>query len=147
MKQDEGALDEYLEGALLWPNRQQNNDWKTFQPYANKLERRFYSYCSISWNYSSTVFSQVKKSWWLERDRRGQRASSTFTRAWAGLMSSHFGTGDRVRVVFDGEYDLSPGAIYELQATGYHFSRDTLTTWTSSKVFLLLIILCRWSEW
>ncbi len=32
-------------------------------------------------------------------------------------------------------------ATHELQASGYHFSKTTLTTWTSSKVFLLLIIL------
>ncbi len=29
-----------------------------------------------------------------------------------------------VRAVFDRKYELSPGALYELQGVGYHFSRD-----------------------
>ncbi len=52
-----------------------------------------------------------------------------------------FGTGDRVRVVFDGRYDLSQGLCNEpgrqaitLVETTYHYLDE-------SKVFLLLIIL------
>ncbi|WP_125389501.1 hypothetical protein [Streptococcus oralis] len=54
-------------------------------------------------------------------DGRPQRSQEP--QGWTYLLT-HFGTGDRVRVVFDGKYDLSPGALYELQASGYHFSRD-----------------------
>ncbi len=45
-------------------------------------------------------------------------------------MSSHthFGTGDRVRVVFDGRYDLSPGALVRASASGYHFLVETSLT-------------------
>ncbi len=54
-------------------------------------------------------------------DRRSQEPQG-----WTYVLT-HFGTtGDRVRAVFDGRYDLSPGALYELQASGYHFSRDHL---------------------
>ncbi len=49
-------------------------------------------------------------------------------------MSSHFGTGDRARVVFDGRYDLSPGLV-RAQASGYPLLLGQF------KVFLLLIIL------
>ena len=52
------------------------------------------------------------------RPRRSQEPQG-----WTYVLT-HFGTGDRVRVVFDGRYDLSPGALYELQASGYHFSRE-----------------------
>ncbi len=61
-------------------------------------------------------------------------------------MSSHtLETGDRVGGLFLMADKTSSGALYELQASGYHFSRDHSTTWTSSKVFLLLIILAGWS--
>ncbi len=36
---------------------------------------------------------------------------------WTYVLT-HFGTGDRVAGCFDGRYDLSPGALYELQASG-----------------------------
>ncbi len=55
-------------------------------------------------------------------------------------MSSHTLEPDRVGAVLDGRYD-QPRALYELQATGYHFSRDHSYYLTSSKVFLLPIIL------
>ncbi len=102
-----------------------------------KAQREFYSYCSISWNYSSTVFSQVKKSWWLERDRRGRKTS---TRS-QNLGSHTLWNWWPCKGLFLMANDLSQGLVTSFKRQAITLVETTLTTWTSSKVFLLLVIL------
>ncbi len=67
------------------------------------------------------------------RPRRSQEPQG------AGLILTHFGTGDRVRLFLMADKDLAAcGALYELQASGYHLVETTLTIDESSKVSLLL---------
>ncbi len=65
------------------------------------------------WN-SSTVFPKLKNP-------DGSNVTGEdldVHRPGAGLCPHTLGTGDRVRVLMAD--DLSPGALYELQASGYH---------------------------
>lgn len=105
-------------------NNNKNNDWKTFLPTQTSSKESFTLIVQYPGTTPVQYFPKLKNpdgSNVIGADGRPQRSQEP--QGWTYLLT-HFGTGDRVRVVFDGKYELSPGALYELQASGYHFSRD-----------------------
>ncbi len=64
-----------------------------------------------------------------ERDRRGRKTSTHHKSHKVGLyVLTHFGTGDRVRVVRCKEATSAQGLCTSWAPSGYHFAETTLTT-------------------
>ncbi len=134
-KQDEGALDNLSEPSLAIIIKIQR--LKTLLP-RKTIKREFYSYCSItSWNHPRQYFPKLKILMARTRSARTEDLDrSQEPQGWT--YASPLGTGDRVRVVFDGRDDSAQGLLNE---PSVRLSLLVETTLTSSKVFLLLIIL------
>jgi hypothetical protein len=101
-----------------------NNNWKTFLPVRKKSKESFTLIVQYPGTTPTEYFPKLKNadgSDVIGEDGRPQRSREQ--KGWAYVLTQ-FGTADRVRVVFDKKYELSPGALYELQGSGYHFSRD-----------------------
>lgn len=105
-------------------NTNKTNDWKTFLPTQTSSKENFTLIVQYPGTTPVQYFPKLKNpdgSNVIGEDGRPKRSREP--QGWTYLLT-HFGTGDRVRVVFDGKYELSPGALYELQGAGYHFSKD-----------------------
>lgn len=105
-------------------NTNKNNDWKNFLPTQTSSKESFTLIVQYPGTTPVQYFPKLKNPDGLNvigEDGRPKRSQEP--QGWTYVLT-HFGTGDRVRVVFDRKYELSPGALYELQGVGYHFSRD-----------------------
>ena len=105
-------------------NTNKTNDWKSFLPTQTSSKESFTLIVQYPGTTPVQYFPKLKNpdgSNVIGEDGRPKRSQEP--QGWTYVLT-HFGTGDRVRVVFDKKYELSPGALYELQGSGYHFSRD-----------------------
>lgn len=101
-----------------------NNNWKTFLPVQKKSKESFTLIVQYPGTTPTEYFPKLKNadgSNVIGEDGRPKRSREQ--KGWTYSLIQ-FGTADLVRVVFDKKYELSPGALYELKASGYHFSRD-----------------------
>lgn len=101
-----------------------NNGWKTFLPTQTSSKESFTLIVQYPGTNPVQYFPKLKNSDGSNvigedgRPKRSQEPSG-----WTYLLTQ-FGTGDRVRVVLDKKYELSPAVLYEIQGFGYHFSRE-----------------------
>lgn len=105
-------------------NTNKINDWKTLLPTKTSSKESFTLIVQYPGTTPVQYFPKLKNadgSNVIGVDGRPQRSQEPS--GWTYLFTQ-FGTGDRVRVVLDNKYELNPGVLYEVQALGYHFSRE-----------------------
>jgi hypothetical protein len=113
-----------MEVPFYMANNAKNNDWKTLLPQQTNSKESFTLIVQYPGTTPVQYFPKLKNpdgSNVIGEDGRPKRSQEP--QGWTYLFIQ-FGTGDRVRVVLDNKYELNPGVLYEVQALGYHFSRE-----------------------
>ncbi len=110
-------------------NHNKNNDWKTFLPI-KQLKREFTLVFNILELLQYSIFPELKNLMKLERDRRTERHIDVLRKPQASEhVLTHFGAGDRVRVVLMAVMTSAQG-ICTTSSVRLCAGRNPLTTWT-----------------